>query len=86
MGYDSWISLRHLFGDIGRWIIGLIPLSPASSQAITIGVGTASPNVASNYKEAETSAAYFIGQLVDIAALDSDLLCNEYLAHGTGQI
>ncbi|EUB54080.1 Gastrula zinc finger protein [Echinococcus granulosus] len=49
-----------------------------------ISVGTASPNVASNCKETETSAAYFIGQLVDIAGIDSDLLCNEYLAHGTG--
>nr|CDS25094.1 poly (ADP ribose) polymerase [Echinococcus granulosus] len=49
-------------------------------------VGTASLNVASNYKEPETGVVHPIDQLVDFAGIDSDLLCNEYLAHGTGQI
>nr|CDS23295.1 Pfam-B_9564 domain containing protein [Echinococcus granulosus] len=49
-------------------------------------VGAASPNVVSNYKEPETGAVYPDGQPVASAGIDNDLLCNEYLAHGTGQI
>ncbi|EUB54251.1 hypothetical protein EGR_10891 [Echinococcus granulosus] len=52
----------------------------------TTGVGTASPNVASNYKEPETGALYPDGQLVDSAGMSSDLVFNVYLAHGTCQI
>ncbi|EUB55080.1 hypothetical protein EGR_10047 [Echinococcus granulosus] len=50
------------------------------------GVGAASPNVTSNYKESETGVVHPFGQLVDSARIDSDSKCNEYVAYDTGQI
>lgn len=38
-GYNNWVSFRYPFDDTGHWIIGLLLLSPTSSQAITICSG-----------------------------------------------
>ncbi|EUB54322.1 hypothetical protein EGR_10823 [Echinococcus granulosus] len=45
------------------------------------GVGAASPDVASNYKEPVTGVVHPFGQLVDSAEIVSNSKCNEYVAY-----
>ncbi|EUB54029.1 hypothetical protein EGR_11112 [Echinococcus granulosus] len=64
----------------------LVTLFKRFAFIIFEGVGAASPDVTSNYKEPETGVVHPFGQLVDSARIDSDPKCNEYVAYDTCQI